>query len=64
MAKLVAVTACPPGIAHTGMGAAALRRTAPPQGDASAAATQGSHGVRPRPSAAGDAVAGGGARAA
>ncbi|MGY0710711.1 PTS fructose-like transporter subunit IIB [Azospirillum argentinense] len=46
MAKLVAVTACPTGIAHTVMAAEALRRTAALMGHAIAVETQGSNGVQ------------------
>ena len=46
MAKLVAVTACPTGIAHTVMAAEALRRTAALMGHSIAVETQGSNGVQ------------------
>lgn len=48
MAKIVAVTACPTGIAHTIMAAEALRRTAAVMGHAIEVETQGSDGVRMR----------------
>ena len=48
MAKLVAVTACPTGIAHTVMAAEALRRTAALKGHALAVETQGADGTRDR----------------
>ncbi|WP_029009870.1 PTS fructose-like transporter subunit IIB [Azospirillum halopraeferens] len=46
MARLVAVTACPTGIAHTVMAAEALRRTAVVRGHTIAVETQGSAGVQ------------------
>ncbi|WP_199728869.1 PTS fructose-like transporter subunit IIB [Corallococcus sp. CA053C] len=46
MAKLVAVTACPTGIAHTFMAAEALRRVADLKGHDLTVETQGSEGVR------------------
>ncbi|QSQ27533.1 PTS fructose-like transporter subunit IIB [Pyxidicoccus parkwayensis] len=46
MAKLVAVTACPTGIAHTVMAAEALRRVAALKGHSIAVETCGSEGVR------------------
>ncbi|MDQ2105884.1 PTS fructose-like transporter subunit IIB [Azospirillum isscasi] len=52
MAKLVAVTACPTGIAHTVMAAEALRRTAALMGHSIAVETQGSNGVQTPLSAA------------
>ena len=45
MAKLVAVTACPTGIAHTVMAAEALRRTAALKGHAIDIEAQGAQGV-------------------
>ncbi|MBP2315048.1 PTS fructose-like transporter subunit IIB [Azospirillum soli] len=45
MARLVAVTACPTGIAHTVMAAEALRRTAALKGHAIDIETQGAQGV-------------------
>ena len=45
MARLVAVTACPTGIAHTVMAAEALRRTAALKGHAIEIETQGAEGV-------------------
>ncbi|MCP3142678.1 PTS fructose-like transporter subunit IIB [Pyxidicoccus xibeiensis] len=45
MAKLVAVTACPTGIAHTVMAAEALRRVAALKGHDIAVETRGSEGV-------------------
>lgn len=47
MAKLVAVTACPTGIAHTVMAAEALRRVAELRGHTIAVEMRGSEGVRP-----------------
>ncbi|HYH20429.1 MAG TPA: PTS fructose-like transporter subunit IIB, partial [Azospirillum sp.] len=44
MARLVAVTACPTGIAHTVMAAEALRRTAALKGHTIAVETQGAEG--------------------
>ncbi|HYD64612.1 PTS fructose-like transporter subunit IIB [Azospirillum sp.] len=44
MARLVAVTACPTGIAHTVMAAEALRRTAALKGHSIAVETQGAEG--------------------
>ncbi|MGQ9371353.1 PTS fructose-like transporter subunit IIB, partial [Azospirillum sp. A39] len=46
MAKLVAVTACPTGIAHTIMAAEALRRTAALRGHTIEVETQGAEGAR------------------
>ncbi|MFP2934892.1 PTS fructose transporter subunit IIB, partial [Pyxidicoccus sp. 3LG] len=46
MAKLVAVTACPTGIAHTVMAAEALRRVATLKGHHISVETRGSGGVR------------------
>jgi len=46
MAKLVAVTACPTGIAHTFMAAEALRRTAVVKGHSIEVETQGGNGVQ------------------
>ncbi|MCY1046717.1 PTS fructose-like transporter subunit IIB [Corallococcus sp. bb12-1] len=46
MAKLVAVTACPTGIAHTFMAAEALRRVAELKGHDLAVETRGAEGVR------------------
>lgn len=46
MAKLVAVTACPTGIAHTFMAAEALRRVADLKGHELAVETRGAEGVR------------------
>ncbi|WP_208726139.1 PTS fructose-like transporter subunit IIB [Corallococcus terminator] len=46
MAKLVAVTACPTGIAHTFMAAEALRRVADLKGHDLAVETRGAEGVR------------------
>ncbi|RKH49142.1 PTS fructose-like transporter subunit IIB [Corallococcus llansteffanensis] len=46
MAKLVAVTACPTGIAHTFMAAEALRRVADLKGHDLTVETQGGEGVR------------------
>ncbi|PWC31786.1 PTS fructose-like transporter subunit IIB [Azospirillum sp. TSO22-1] len=48
MARLVAVTACPTGIAHTVMAAEALRRTAALKGHAIEIETQGAEGVGTR----------------
>ncbi len=60
MAKLVAVTACPTGIAHTFMAAEALRRAAQATGHELRAETQGSIGAQdaltPAEIAAADAV--------
>ncbi|MCY1014990.1 PTS fructose-like transporter subunit IIB [Pyxidicoccus sp. MSG2] len=46
MAKLVAITACPTGIAHTVMAAEALRRVAALKGHHITVETQGSEGAR------------------
>ena len=46
MAKLVAVAACPTGIAHTFMAAEALRRTAQVKGHSIEVETQGANGVQ------------------
>ena len=46
MAKLVAVTACPTGIAHTLMAAEALRKIATARGHSIEVETQGSEGVK------------------
>lgn len=46
MAKLIAVTACPTGIAHTIMAAEALKKTAPIMGHSITVETQGSEGVK------------------
>jgi PTS system fructose-specific IIC component len=46
MAKIVAVTACPTGIAHTLMAAEALKKTAALMGHAVQVETQGSEGTR------------------
>ncbi|WP_415835532.1 PTS fructose transporter subunit IIB, partial [Corallococcus soli] len=46
MAKLVAVTACPTGIAHTFMAAEALRRVADLKGHDLTVETRGAEGVR------------------
>lgn len=46
MAKLVAVTACPTGIAHTLMAAEALRKVATTRGHSIEVETQGSEGVK------------------
>jgi PTS system fructose-specific IIC component len=46
MAKIVAVTGCPTGIAHTRMAAEALRKTAERMGHEIAVETQGAEGVR------------------
>jgi PTS system fructose-specific IIC component len=46
MAKLVAVTACPTGIAHTLMAAEALRKIAAVRGHSIEVETQGSEGVK------------------
>ena len=46
MVKLVAVTACPTGIAHTEMAAQALLRVAALRGDALRLETQGAQGVK------------------
>ncbi|WP_207481988.1 PTS fructose-like transporter subunit IIB [Arenibaculum pallidiluteum] len=46
MARYVAVTACPTGIAHTVMAAEALRRTAAVKGHSIEVETQGSSGVQ------------------
>ncbi|MFP2910580.1 PTS fructose-like transporter subunit IIB [Pyxidicoccus sp. 3LFB2] len=60
MAKLVAITACPTGIAHTFMAAEALRRVAALKGHEITVETLGSEGVRtpldPAAVAAADAV--------
>ncbi|WP_164016807.1 PTS fructose-like transporter subunit IIB [Pyxidicoccus trucidator] len=60
MAKLVAITACPTGIAHTFMAAEALRRVAALKGHEITVETRGSEGVRtpldPAAVAAADAV--------
>lgn len=48
MARLVAVTACPTGIAHTVMAAEALRRTAALRGHAIDVETQGAEGIGSR----------------
>ncbi|HYH37458.1 MAG TPA: PTS fructose-like transporter subunit IIB [Azospirillum sp.] len=48
MARLVAVTACPTGIAHTVMAAEALRRTAALKGHVIEIETQGAEGVGTR----------------
>ena len=46
MAKLVAVTACPAGIAHTLMAAEALRKVAAARGHTIEVETQGAEGVK------------------
>ena len=46
MARIVAVTACPTGIAHTIMAAEALKKTAALMGHEIRVETQGSEGVR------------------
>jgi PTS system fructose-specific IIC component len=46
MARLVAVTACPTGIAHTLMAAEALRKVAALRGHSMSVETQGSEGVK------------------
>ena len=46
MAKIVAVTGCPTGIAHTRMAAEALKKTAERMGHEIAVETQGAEGVR------------------
>lgn len=46
MAKIIAVTGCPTGIAHTRMAAEALRKTAESMGHEIAVETQGAEGVR------------------
>lgn len=46
MARLVAVTACPTGIAHTIMAAEALRRVATLRGHSITVETQGSEGIK------------------
>jgi len=46
MAKIVAITGCPTGVAHTFMAAEALKKTAAVMGHAIAVETQGSEGVK------------------
>ena len=46
MAKIVAVTGCPTGIAHTMMAAEALKKTAQSMGHQLRVETQGAEGVR------------------
>ena len=46
MVKIIAVTGCPTGIAHTRMAAEALRKTAEAMGHEIAVETQGAEGVR------------------
>ena len=50
MKKLVAVTACPTGIAHTMMAAEALKRAATTMGQQIRVETQGSIGTKERKS--------------
>jgi PTS system fructose-specific IIC component len=46
MAKIVAVTGCPTGVAHTYMAAEALRKTAAVMGHEIQVETQGAEGVK------------------
>lgn len=46
MAKIVAITGCPTGVAHTFMAAEALKKTAAVMGHAIAVETQGSEGMK------------------
>jgi PTS system fructose-specific IIC component len=46
MAKIIAVTGCPTGIAHTIMAAEALKKTAAVMGHEIKVETQGSEGVK------------------
>jgi PTS system fructose-specific IIC component len=56
MAKIVAITGCPTGVAHTFMAAAALAKTAAVMGHQMKVETQGSQGVKD-PLSAGDVAA-------
>jgi PTS system fructose-specific IIC component len=46
MAKIVAITGCPTGVAHTYMAAEALKKTAAVMGHAIRVETQGSDGAK------------------
>lgn len=49
--KIIAITSCPMGMAHTYMAAAALKRTAKKRGHSIKVETQGSMGIRDKISA-------------